>query len=64
MLAFSAVDRGFEPWLGGTNDYENGLCCFSAKHKTIRNENKGWLAGNQNNVLQWSEMFTHGLLFR
>ena len=31
MHASSAVDRGFEPWLGQTKDYKIGICCFSAK---------------------------------
>jgi hypothetical protein len=30
MLALSAIDPGFKPWLGQTNDYEIGICCFSA----------------------------------
>jgi hypothetical protein len=30
VLTSSAVDRGFEPWSGQTNDYEIGICCFSA----------------------------------
>ena len=32
VLASSVVGRGFEPQSGQTNDYENGICCFSAKH--------------------------------
>jgi hypothetical protein len=32
VLASSAVDCGFEPWLGQTEDYKIGICCFSAKH--------------------------------
>jgi hypothetical protein len=31
-LASVAVDRGFEPRPGQTNDYEIGICCFSATH--------------------------------
>jgi hypothetical protein len=30
ILPSSAVDRGFEPRLEQTNDYKNGMCCFSA----------------------------------
>jgi hypothetical protein len=33
MLASIAVDRGFEPPSGQTNDYKIGICCFSAKVK-------------------------------
>ena len=33
VLASSAVDRGFEPRLDQTNDYEIGICCFFDKEK-------------------------------
>jgi hypothetical protein len=36
VLTSSAVNRGFEPRLGQTKDYEIGICCFSAKHTTLR----------------------------
>jgi hypothetical protein len=36
MIAFSVVDCRFNPWLGQTKDYEIGICCFSAKHTTLR----------------------------
>jgi hypothetical protein len=35
-LVSSAVDRGFESWLGQTEDYKIGICCFSAKHAALR----------------------------
>jgi hypothetical protein len=50
VLASSAVDRGFEPRLGQTKDYIIGICCFSAKHATLRRKSKDWLARNQKNV--------------
>ena len=40
MLASSAVDRGFEPQSGQTKDYEIGICCFSAKHATLRRKQR------------------------
>ena len=58
MLASSAVDRGFEPRSGQTKDYEIGICCFSAKHAALRRKSKDWLARNQNNVSEWSDMST------
>ena len=64
VLASSAVDRGFEPRSGQTKDYKIGICCFSAKHAASRRKNKDWLAWNQNNVSEWSNMSTHGLLFQ
>ena len=51
VLALSAVDRGFEPRSGQIKDYKIGICCFSAKHTTLRRKNKEWLVlRNQNNV--------------
>ena len=63
VLAWSTVDRGFEPWLSQTKDYEIGICCFFAKHAVLRRKNKDWLARNQNNVSEWSDMSTRRLLF-
>jgi hypothetical protein len=66
MLASSAVDHGFEIWSGQTKDDKMGICCFSAKHAalTLRRKSKDWLARNQNNVSEWSDMSTRGLLFQ
>ena len=64
VLASSVVDRGFEPRLGQTKDYQIGICCFSAKHAALRRKSKDWLAQNQNNVSEWSDMSIRGLLFQ
>jgi hypothetical protein len=64
MLASSAVDSGFEPRSGQTKDYEIGSCCFSAKHTALLRKSKYWLARNQNNVSEWSDISTCGLLFQ
>ena len=58
------VDRGFESWSGQTKDNKIGICCFSAKHASLRNKSKHWLARNQNNVSEWSDMSIRGLLFQ
>ena len=58
VFASSAVDRGFEPWLGQTKDYKIGICCFSAKNAALRSKNKDWLVRNQNNVSEWSDART------
>jgi hypothetical protein len=60
LLASSAVDRGFEPRSGQTKDYKIGISCFSAKHAALRRKSKDWLARNQNNVSEWSDMSTCG----
>jgi hypothetical protein len=64
VLASIAEDRGFEPSSGQTKDYQIGICCFSAKHTSLRRKSKDWSARNQNNVSEWSDMFTHGVLFQ
>ena len=47
-----------------TKDYKIGICCFSAKHAALRRKSKDWLARNHNNVSEWNDMSTHGLLFQ
>ena len=61
VLALSAVDHGFEPRSGQTKDFRIGICCFSTKHAALRRKSKDWLARNQNNVSEWSNMFNHRL---
>ena len=56
--------RGFEPRSGQTKDYNIGIWCFSPKHATLRRKNKDWSARNPNNVSEWSDMRTRGLLFQ
>jgi len=64
LLASSALDRGFEDQSGQTKDYNIGICCFSPQHATLKSKSKYWLARNQNNVCEWSDMSTRGLLFQ
>ena len=64
VLASSVVDSGFEPWSGQTKDYKIDICCFSAKHAALRRKSKDWLAWNQDNVSEWSDMSIHRLLFQ
>ena len=64
VLASRAVDRGFEPRSGQTEDYKIGICCLSAMHAALRGKSKDWLSRNQNNVSEWSDMSTCRLLFQ
>ena len=64
MLASCAVNCGFEPQSGQTKDYWIGICCFSAKHTALTRKSKDWLAQNQDNVSEWSNMSNRGLLFQ
>ena len=57
VLPSSAVDQGFEPG----QVYKIGICCFSAKHAALKSKSKDWLARNQNNVSEWSDMSIRGL---
>ena len=36
VLALIVLDRGFEPLADQTKDYKIGICCFSAKHATLK----------------------------
>ena len=62
--ASSTVDCGFEPRSCQAKDYIIDMCCFSAKHPALRRKSKDWLAQNQNNVSEWSDMSTCGLVFQ
>ena len=62
LLASSAVDSGFESRLGESKDSNSGICCFSAKHAALRRKSKDWLARNKNNVSEWSDISTRGML--
>jgi hypothetical protein len=64
LLASNATDCEFEPRSGQTKDHKIGICCFSAKHAALRRKNKDWLARNQNNVTEWSDISTRELLFQ
>ena len=64
VLTSSEVDSRFDPRLGQTKDYKIGICCYSAKHAALRRKSKDWLARNQDNVSEWSDMSTRGLSFQ
>jgi hypothetical protein len=64
VLTSSWVDRGFETQSGQTKDYKISICCFSAKHATLRKKSKDWLPWNQDNVSEWGDMYIPGLLFQ
>ena len=64
VLASSVVDHGFNPRSAQTKDGKIGICCFFAKHAALRINSKDWLARNQNNLSEWSDMSTRGLLFQ
>ena len=59
-LVSSAVDRGLESQSGHTKDCKIDICCFSAKHASLRRKRKDWLARNQENVSRWGNMAISG----
>ena len=61
VFASSAVDRGFEHRSVQTKDYAIGICCFAAKHASLRRTSKDGLARIQDNVSEWGDMSTRGL---
>ena len=58
VLASSAIDCGYEPRSCQSKEYKIGICCFSAKNAALRRKSKDWLARNQNNVSEWSDIST------
>jgi hypothetical protein len=63
VLASSVVVREFESQSGQTKDYKTGICCISNKHVALRRKSKCWLARNQNNVSEWSDIPTADCCF-
>ena len=64
VLASSAVECGFELWLGQSKDYKIGICCLFTEHAALKRKRNDWLAQNQDNVSDWNDMFTHRLSFQ
>jgi hypothetical protein len=50
--------------LYNANSFKIGICYISAKHAALRRKSKDWLARNQNDVSEWSDMSHHGLLLQ
>ena len=57
-LASSVVDRVFEPRSVQTKDYTIGTCTssISSKHAILSSKRKYWLAQDQDNVSEWSDL--------
>ena len=64
VLESSAVDFGFEHGQVQTKDFKIGICCFCAKHATIRSRNTNLLARNRHNVSLWSDISIRWLVSR
>ena len=64
VLSSSAVDREFKSRSSLIKSCKIGICCFPAKHATLRGNNNDWLARIQDSVSESSDMSTSGLLFQ
>jgi hypothetical protein len=64
-VMLSVVDGRSALWSGKTKNYLIDTCihCFPAKHAALRSKSKDWMALNQDNVLEWSDMSNRGLFF-
>jgi len=56
VFTSSVINRELKSRSGQTMDYNIGVCCFSANHAALRSKSKNWLAQNQDNVSEWSDM--------
>ena len=55
----SEVDRGFESrYRVKPTIIKFVMRCFSAKHSSLRRKCKDWLARNQNDVFEWSDIIS------
>jgi hypothetical protein len=63
-LVSSAVDLGFEPPSGQTKTLKLVFAVFLVNTQHLGVRVKDCLARNQDNVSEWSNMSTRGLLFQ
>jgi hypothetical protein len=53
---------GSSPQWCQNNGYAISMCCFSAKHTTLRRKSKDWLPRNRDNMSEWIGIFIRGML--
>ena len=44
--------------------YKISICCFPTKYAALRSKSKYLLVRNKNNVSEWNDMCSRGLLFQ
>ena len=64
MVILSVGDCQFKPRSVQSKDYIIGIYCLSAKHTVLWSNSQDLLAWNQDDISQWSDMSTSGLLFQ
>jgi hypothetical protein len=63
VLTSNAIGRGFEHWSSQTKEYKL-VFVASLINMQQQGEITDWLAQNQDNVSEWGDITTHGLLFQ
>ena len=63
VVASSVADRGFGQLSRQPKNYETDICCFFDNQTALSSKSKDWFVLNQDNVPEWIDMSTHGLLF-
>ena len=63
-LVLHAIDHRLDLHSGKSKNYKIGICCLSAKHIALRSKTKYWLVWTGDNMSEWGNMSTHGLLFQ
>ena len=56
VFTSSVINRELKSRSGQTIHYTIDVCCFSANHAALRSKSKNWLAQNQDNVSERSDM--------
>ena len=51
------------PYRVKPKNYQLLVVAYNAKHTELRRKSTDWLARNQDNVSEWSDMYIRGLLF-
>ena len=64
VSASNVVDYGFVSWSGQIKYYKIGFGYFFVQHTLLRSKSKDGSARNQDDVSEWSDMSTRGLLFQ
>ena len=63
VIASSLVDIvGSSNGYCKTKDYKISICTFPTKLTSLRSKSKEWLAINKDNVSNWSDLSTQGLV--
>jgi hypothetical protein len=63
VLLISTIDA-FSLMVFFSTEMSRNVVVCTAEHAALMRKSKDWFARNQNNVSEWSDLSTHGLLFQ